>query len=115
MKNGSGLIAALAVLSLGGCRLLPTACTLELRTEVSPAERTIRVGESFTAQAFTVTCGGRDRERADVTWNTTDAAVVDVEAATGRITGKAPGTATVAAQEPSSALPYGSVTMHVTS
>jgi uncharacterized protein YjdB len=103
MKTRHWIGAAAAALSLAGasgCRTPFTACTLELRVEVSPAEKTIRVGESFQARAEGVSCGGRDRSPYAVDWRTADTGVVSVDATTGRVTGLAPGTATVTAHEP---------------
>jgi hypothetical protein len=117
IRFGFGLVAALAACSLARCGVLPTACTQELRVEVVPAEKTIRVGESFQATAEGVSCGGRQRFAYDrpLAWRTADASIVQVDSETGTITGLAPGTATVTAHEPtvSADWSYGSVQVAV--
>ena len=72
-----------------------TVCPADLRMRVTPAERTIAVGESFTATAEALGCGGTRRLEETWTWGTEDTAVVTVESTSGRITGRAPGAAFV--------------------
>ena len=65
-------------------------CTNELGVVLSPAERTVAVGEGFTAAVALSTCGGLPL--ADTfNWWARDLAVVRVDPATGRITGVAQG------------------------
>ena len=116
-RSAFALIAALAACSLARCGVLPTACTQELRVEVVPSEKTIRVGESFQAKAEGVSCGGRQRFAYEqpLAWRTADGSIVRVDSETGTITGLAPGTATVTAHEPtvSANWSYGSVQVTV--
>ena len=115
MKTRLWIAAGVAALSLAGCNHIPSACTLELRVEVTPEEKTIAVGESFQAQATGVSCGGKQRFPFEqVTWTTGDTNVIALNATTGQITGLAPGTATVTAVEPGVTAPHGIGTVHVT-
>jgi hypothetical protein len=70
-------------------------CPSDLQMRVTPSERTIAVGESFTATAEALGCGGTQRLEETWTWGTRDTAIVAVEPASGRITGRAPGAAFV--------------------
>ena len=90
----AALALALAAGAAAGCeqiRLPGEACTLELRVDLRPPEQTIAVGQAFTATVELSSCGGRERLTDRFTWQARDPAVVDVDAATGRITGRAPG------------------------
>lgn len=100
MKSVFRASALFFVLGLGGCGIIPTACTEELGFAVEPDQRTLRVGETLQARAFEVTCGGRKRSRMEAVWRTQDTGVVSVNAETGLITALAPGSAVVAAFEP---------------
>ena len=108
-------IAALTLAGAGGCRLPTTACTMELRVDVSPDQKTIRVGDAFQAKAEGVSCGGRQRfPYENVTWGTADTGVVQVDAATGRVTAIAAGAATVTAHDPANPqFPLGTVSVTV--
>ncbi|HEX6746471.1 MAG TPA: Ig-like domain-containing protein [Longimicrobium sp.] len=108
-------LAALALAGAGGCRLPTTACTMELRVDISPAQKSIHVGDSFQAKAEGVSCGGRDRFPYEgVTWSTSDTGVIQLDAATGRITGLAAGSATVTAHDPANPqFPLGTVSVTV--
>jgi uncharacterized protein YjdB len=110
-------IAVLAplLLALGSCGLLPTVCTLEFGVEVRPTQRTVPVGGEFTATATAVTCGGRDRSPYQAVWVSTNAAVAEVNAQTGRVRGVAPGTARIRALDhPDSEWAWGEVVVTVT-
>jgi len=103
------------LLVLGSCGLLPTVCTLEFGVEVRPAERTVAVGGEFTATATAVTCGGRDRNPYQAVWVSSDAAVAEVNAQTGRVRGVAPGTARIRALDhPEAEWAWGEVAVTVT-
>jgi len=63
--------------SAGACDLIfDPACTLELRWDISPSSRTLVVGESLTPRGTIATCGGRDREPAQLLLYVPDSAVV---------------------------------------
>jgi hypothetical protein len=76
---------------LAGCSGFPFGCTDELGIDVRDPSRTLAVGESFTPRVDEVSCGGRERERADVAWTAEDPTVVRVDPATGRVTALTPG------------------------
>jgi len=89
---------ALVAVALGACdgSVLGTACTDELRTDLQPrGEQQIAVGTGFTATVALSTCGGRERLSDTFTWAARDTLVVRVDVATGRVTGRAPGSTAV--------------------
>jgi hypothetical protein len=89
---------ALAPVALGACDggFLGTACTDELRTDLQPrGTQQIAVGTGFTATITLSTCGGRERLSDTFTWSARDTLVVRVDATTGRVTGRAPGSTAV--------------------
>ena len=96
MRLLSVLAVAALCAGLSGCNT-PTVCPSDLRLHVSPAERTIAVGESFTATAEALGCGGTRRLSEAWVWRVADTAVVRVDSLSGRITGRAPGSAFVEA------------------
>lgn len=97
-------ILSAAALLVGGCDLiLPADCPTDIGWEVRPQQRTVRVGESFTAEAFVLRCGGRDRERARVVWRSADPMVAQVDSVSGRVSGVAPGNTQVEARDPGGA------------
>lgn len=76
----------------------PTAaeCTRELRVDLRPqAEQQLAVGASFTASVGLSSCGGRERVTDTFAWSARDPLVVEVEAATGRVTSRSRGTTVV--------------------
>ena len=75
-----------------------TVCPADLRVHVTPAERTIAVGESFTPTAEALGCGGTQRLPETWVWATADTGVVAVDSLTGRTTGRVPGAAAVRAR-----------------
>lgn len=91
----------LLALALTGCSrtTFEPVCLGDFAVEVTPTERTIQVGQSFTAAATAVTCGGRRREPYTAAWRTTRRDVVEVEQ-NGRITGLRPGVAEVTVHDP---------------
>lgn len=89
---------ALVVVAFGACdgSVLGTTCTDELRTDLQPrGEQQITVGTGFTATIALSTCGGRERLSDTFTWAARDTLVVRVDPATGRVTGRAPGSTSV--------------------
>ena len=94
-RRTAPLLMAGAV-ALLGCREA-TVCPADLRVRVTPADRTVAVGESFTATAEAFGCGGTERLPETWVWTTVDVDVdvVEVDSLTGRITGRMPGTAFV--------------------
>jgi len=87
------LALALATGTVASCDPLSPGqvCTRELRVDLRPPEQTITVGETFTATVELSSCGGRERLSDSFTWQAQDPAIAEVDAAAGRITGKAPG------------------------
>ena len=92
-------LAAAALLSSCNLTLPGTDCPADIGWEVRPSERTIRVGQSFTAEAFVITCGGRDKKRTAVMWRSSDPGVAQVDSLSGRVTGVAPGSVQVEAHD----------------
>lgn len=88
------LVPVLGLLLLAGgsgCGLLdPEVCHHGILYDVDPREATISVGESFTPTATVTTCPEGVREISP-SWSAEDAAIVEVDAGTGRITGLAAG------------------------
>ena len=70
-----------------------TAGTLELGIKSSPGDTTILVGQSFVPSVALSGCGGRKQLSDTFAWSSSDANILAVDAATGRTTGKAIGTA----------------------
>jgi outer membrane biogenesis lipoprotein LolB len=87
------LALALAAGTAAGCDLVRPGrvCTRELRVDLRPPEQTITVGQTFTATVELSSCGGQERLSDSFTWQAQDPAIVEIDAAAGRITGKAPG------------------------
>ncbi len=86
------LLSALCIaVGLSGCELPVLACSDDLGMKLTPSERTILVGESFTPSVTLSTCGGQRRITDSFTWAAEDLAVVSVDPRTGRTTGKTPG------------------------
>lgn len=87
------LARCLAASLVAGCDLVSPgpACTRELRVDLRPPEQTITVGQTFSATVELASCGGRERLSDSFTWQARNPAIVEVDAAAGRITGKAPG------------------------
>ncbi len=68
-------------------------CTLELGVDLRPkGEQRLAVDGSFTGTIALSSCGGRERLKDTFAWSARDTVVVRVEAATGRVTGRSPGT-----------------------
>jgi Bacterial Ig-like domain (group 2) len=117
-QSGSGMsLRACAILLFvlaPGCVGLPFgACTDELGVEIRPRERTIRVGESFQAQATGITCGGRKRWKMEMYWATVDTSIIRVDRG-GQVNGLKPGFAAVEAYEPpDTSFSWGSVQVRV--
>lgn len=90
----------LSITVLTSCNLFgPFACTDELGVEVRPRERTIRVGESFTAEAIGTSCGGRERFPYAVEWRSADTTIARVNAQSGQVTGVTVGATSIGAYE----------------
>ena len=87
------LALALAASMAAACDLVSPgeACTRELRVDLPPVEQTVPVGQTFTATVQLSSCGGRERLTDSFTWQAQEPTIVEVDATTGRITGKAAG------------------------
>lgn len=91
-----GLVAT--ALTLSGCDgvLTGSNCTDELRVRIEPSSaQQVAVGAAFTATVALSTCGGSKTVSDAFTWSARDTLVVRVEPATGRVTGRSPGTTSV--------------------
>jgi hypothetical protein len=89
------LVSSLLGTACAGGPFAP-ACPADFAVQVEPGERTIAIGESFTATATAITCGGRDRAPYAAAWRSSNRQVAEVDAS-GRITGIADGTARITA------------------
>lgn len=80
-------VALAAAALLSGCHL-GEGCTVEIRTEVRPTERTLAVHESFTPTVRATSCGGRKvlGGEGGYVWTTPDPSIVEVDGRTGRTT-----------------------------
>ena len=67
-------------------------CTMELRINLTPTERTLIIGESFTPSIKLSTCGGRLQVEDTFRWRANDTTVVRVDSVSGMTTGKRAGT-----------------------
>lgn len=66
-------------------------CTAELRVRTTPGDTIIRVGETFMPAVQMFSCGGHVQLSDTFTWRSRDPGMVQVDAATGRAVGLAPG------------------------
>lgn len=91
-RSAAGAVTgAVLIATLAGCGVVPTTCSDDLRVTLTPRERAVAVGESFTPTVALYGCGGTRRLADTFTWAAQDTAVARVEAGTGRTTGRAPG------------------------
>ena len=82
----------LAAFLFAGCGVLsPKVCPTDLRWTVSPSAAELTVGESITARAEALGCGGTERLEEEMRWSSEDSAVAVVDRTTGRVTAQAPG------------------------
>lgn len=92
------IIGVLTLSSVIGCSILAPNCPDDLSLRVDPTEATVGVGESITATGEFRGCGGRERLDDDIRWSSADSSVAQVDATTGRITGRTAGTTVVQAR-----------------
>ena len=74
------------------------ACTLELRTALTPRDTVVPIGASFNTSIALSTCGGRKQLADTFTWRTSDTAVVRVSpngVATASVSARARGHADI--------------------
>lgn len=81
-----------------GCSILSPCGTDDLSYRVTPASRTIAVGESFTGEAEFLGCRGSSRLSDQISWSSRDTTVARVDASTGRVLGRSAGVTTVEAR-----------------
>jgi uncharacterized protein YjdB len=86
------------LLSLTGCSLVSPCGTDELSFRVTPTSQAVSVGESFTPVAEFRGCGGKRHLDDTITWSAADTNIVQVNAVTGRVTGRALGVTEVQAR-----------------
>src|SRR5438105_6034336 len=104
--------AALCAVILAGCNQAVTGCTQAGRVRISPDDVALILGTSFVASAERFACGSSVPLGEQVTWRSLNPTTADVDAVTGRVTGKTVGpTAIVAAGNRSGDL--GSVSVFV--
>lgn len=72
-----------------------TVCPSDLRFEVTPSTRTVRIGEQFTAQVTAFGCAGTERLSDTWIWSAVDTTVVRVDSLSGTIGGRAVGSTLV--------------------
>lgn len=84
-------VEAIAASIVGGC-------TQDLRTQVEPRNRTVRVGESYTAAASAWGCSGTRLLSDEWRYFAVDTAIARVDSVTGRVTARAVGTTDVGAR-----------------
>lgn len=108
-------MGALVVAACSGSPVGVGWCTDELGMHLTPSEATITAGQSITPTLELTSCGGRKRWTPTVVWLTADTAIVSVDSISGRITGRAPGSAHVTPVEHASNgdQRYASVLVHV--
>lgn len=94
MRIRTAFLAAFAA-ALLGCNspITSAACPDDLRVERAPADTVIRVGQSFTPHFRFLGCGGTMALDDVLTFSSTNADVLSVNASSGRATGIAPGEA----------------------
>lgn len=101
-------LCAVAVLELAACS---GGCADVALNRVEPSEQTLLVGQSITLTYETGSaCRSGDRitdtdlHQSPTVWHTADTLVVALDTLTGRVTGRAPGDATIISGGGSSAL-----------
>ncbi len=87
MRRQSYAVLSLAAVSLlGGCDAdTPTFCPGDLRWEVSPTSASLSVGDTVTATAEALGCGGTQRLEEDMRWTSRDSTIARVDSITGTI------------------------------
>lgn len=92
------LIASIAGLA-GACADLGfgEVCTTELRSQFSPADTTIQVGQGFQASVQLSTCGGSKRLNDVMAWHAEDPTVATVDERSGRVVGQGAGSTRILA------------------
>jgi hypothetical protein len=94
-KRGAWIIALCLVVA--ACD--DTQCALDVQVVFSPATPTVRVGQSVVVSARSFTCSGREEMESDFRWETRDTLLIGVNALTGEVTGRAPGSAVLWAND----------------
>src|SRR4051812_39114705 len=97
------LVAALLLMVVSGCVIVgdPTCSGGGASVIVAPGVVVVSVGESFTPNGSTSWCDGGHEAHGSPNWSlsqASDASIVGLDAATGRITGLHAGVATVVAR-----------------
>jgi hypothetical protein len=97
------LVAALLLIVASGCVIVgdPTCSGSGASVIVAPGVVVVSVGESFTPGGSTSWCDGGHQGHGSPTWSLSqpsDARVIGLDAASGRITGLHTGVATVVAR-----------------
>lgn len=107
-------LAVLAACSLAsGCSAF-VACTDDLSYRVSPTSSTLAIGQTFTATAEFRGCRGSKHLDDTISWETADSTIAIVNASSGQVTGRSPGTTQVQARRATYGLawPPIAVTVH---
>jgi uncharacterized protein YjdB len=92
--------SAIVLLALvaSGCSSATSACTAELGARFTPSTQTLDVGASFTAAVELSSCGGAVHPADAISWASSNSAVADVNAVSGRVEARAPGVADIVAR-----------------
>ena len=94
----NAFVLGLTSVALAACSSsspVSTVCPSDLRFEVTPSTRTVRVGEQFTAHATAFGCAGTERLSDAWVWHALDTTVVRVDSLAGTISGRAVGSTLV--------------------
>jgi uncharacterized repeat protein (TIGR01451 family) len=91
----AGILAALVVLLLAGCKEVSVTAEAVASLEVDPTQVTLAVGQTSDVRAIVKGTSGRELRR-DVAWTTSSASVATVTNE-GRITAQGPGSARITA------------------
>jgi hypothetical protein len=103
----------IAVPVAAACSIFEPVCTDDLSYRVAPTANTIAVGESFTPTAEFRGCRGRERLEDTISWSVADSAIARVDATTGLVTGRSPGTTGVQARGAKYGLAHPAITVTV--
>ncbi|MBV9879772.1 MAG: Ig-like domain-containing protein [Gemmatirosa sp.] len=71
------------------------ACTSDLRTSIAPTQATLQVGDTLAMQGRVLGCLGQIVLDDTLVWSSSDSTVARVDPASGVVTARAPGAATV--------------------
>lgn len=91
------IVVVSAVVVATACSSPTEGCSLDLSATVTPSQQSLPVGQSLTPTATAYGCSGTKALQDTWRWTTRDPGIVSVDSLTGRVTGRAPGAASVVA------------------